>query len=86
MLGETKLDEKAEMKFDIKVFDVSNDFVFKEMFGVYKSEAINSSNQIPFVKYNSTFIANVSYVLEAWQDEIELNYLKFTKPFIYIFF
>ena len=26
---------------------VSNDFVFKEMFGEYKSEAINGSNEIP---------------------------------------
>ncbi|CAM4124509.1 hypothetical protein [Flavobacterium jumunjinense] len=76
LLGETKLDEKAEVKFDIKVFDVSNDFVFKEMFGEYKSEAINGSNEIPFVKYNSTFIANVPYALEAWQDGAELKDVK----------
>lgn len=76
LLGETKLDKKAELKFDIKVFDVSNDFVFKDMFGAYQSEVINDDKELPFIKYHSTFMAEVPYVLKAWQKGIELKNIK----------
>lgn len=67
LLGETSIHEKAELKYDIKLFDVSNDFVFKEQFAEYKSEPIEDK-KIPVIAYNKKFTAKVPYKLEAWQN------------------
>jgi hypothetical protein len=67
MLGEKTLHHKAELNFDVKLFDVSNDFVFKEQIAEYKSDPVDSSKKVPVIKYNSIFLANVPYKLDAWQ-------------------
>lgn len=67
LLGETLIHEKAELKYDIKLFDVSSDFVFKEQFAEYKSEPIEDK-KIPVITYNKKFTAKVPYKLEAWQN------------------
>lgn len=67
LLGETSIHEKAELKYNIKLFDVSNDFVFKEQFAEYKSEPIEDK-KLPIIASNKKFNAKVPYKLEAWQN------------------
>lgn len=67
LLGETSIHEKAELKYDIKLFDVSNDFVFKEQFWEYKSEPIEDK-KLPVITFSKSFNAKVPYKLEAWQN------------------
>lgn len=72
LLGETSIHEKAELKYDIKLFDVSNDFVFKEQFAEYKSEPIEDK-KLPLITFSKSFNAKVPYKLEAWQNGIVLK-------------
>lgn len=76
LLGDTKLDSNAEVKFDIKLFDVSNDFEFKDTFGTYQSEKVKDTTVLPIIKYNASFTAEVPYVLNAWQEGLLLNDIK----------
>lgn len=72
LLGETSIHEKAELKYDIKLFDVLNDFVFKEQFVNYKSEPIEDK-KLPIITSSKKFTAKVPYKLEAWQNGIVLK-------------
>jgi len=66
--GEIHLHEKAVLKFDIKLFDVEKDFVFKTQLNTYQSETIQKEQLIPLLTYVSTFTAEVPYKLDAWQN------------------
>lgn len=77
-LGERQLNSKAELKFDIKLFDVSNDFVFDKQFGEYQSEPIDNKKP-PIVSYTNTFQAIVPYKLDAWQKSKNLRDIEFCK-------
>lgn len=72
VLGQHTLDPNAELKFDVKLFDVSNDFVFQKQFNAYKSEPLNEK-KIPILNHSSTFIAEVPYIQTAWQDGKKLD-------------
>ncbi|GAA4758340.1 MULTISPECIES: hypothetical protein [Flavobacterium] len=72
LLGETSIHEKAELKYDIKLFDVSNDFVFKEQFAEYKSEPIEDK-KLPVIASSKKFNAKVPYKLEAWQNGVSIK-------------
>lgn len=65
-IGNTQLHPKSELKFNIKLFDVTNDFVFNKQFGDYQSEAIREK-KLPVIKYVNSFQADVPYKLEGWQ-------------------
>lgn len=67
LLGQQELDPNAELKFDVKLFDVANDFVFQKQFNEYKSKPVNE-NKIPVLNHRSAFIAEVPYKQNAWQD------------------
>ena len=71
--GTSKLHEKASLNFNIRLFDVANDFVFQKQFGEYQSEPIHKTNVIPVLKYASAFIADVPYKLNAWQKSKNLK-------------
>jgi hypothetical protein len=73
ILGTTKLHHNAELKFDVKLFDVTNDFVFQKQFGEYKSEPVEKSKILPIIKYASVFPADVPYKLNAWQTGQKLK-------------
>ena len=77
-LGESQLNSKAELKFDIKLFDVSNDFVFDKQFGEYQSEPIDNKKP-PIVSYTNTFQTIVPYKLDAWQKSKNLRDIEFCK-------
>lgn len=76
LLGETQLDINANVKFDIKLFDVTNDFIFKEMFGAYQSKKIEEDKILPVINYHSTFVAEVPYELKAWENGKNLKDIK----------
>jgi hypothetical protein len=76
MLGETQLHPKTDLHFNIKLFDVTTDFVFQNQFGEYQSEPIDEKKKLPILKYNSIFQAEVPYKLEAWQNGINLKDVK----------
>ena len=76
MVGEKKLHTKAELKFDIKLFDVANDFVFKKQFGDYKMDPIDEKKIIPIVNHSAIFTAEVPYKLDAWQKGVILKDVK----------
>ncbi|HEY5744999.1 MAG TPA: hypothetical protein VIU12_02885 [Chryseolinea sp.] len=66
----------TNLNFDIKLFDVTHDFVFEKQFGAYQLPPITSSVKLPVVRYASSFSAEVPYVLKAWQNGIDLNEMK----------
>ncbi|MGM9476734.1 hypothetical protein ACS5PU_09895 [Pedobacter sp. GSP4] len=72
--GDLELHPKSEVKFDIKLFNCSNDFVFNQQFGDYKSELVGE-NKIPLLKYVNSFKAEVPYQLEAWQKGKDLKHI-----------
>lgn len=76
LLGESRIDTKAELKFDIKLFDVTNDFIFKEMFGAYQSQKVEEDKILPVINYHSTFLADVPYELKAWEEGENLKDVK----------
>jgi hypothetical protein len=71
--GSTQLEPAAQLKFDIKLFDVSNDFQFKESFASYVSSPVDASVQIPTIQHSDHFTAKVPYTLDAWQNGQELK-------------
>lgn len=75
ILGETKLNQKAELRFNIKLFDVTNDFVFEKQFNEYQSEYVEDK-KLPIIKYVDVFQAEVPYKLNAWQNGENLNDIK----------
>ena len=70
--GELKLSPKADLKFNLKLFDVSNDFVFEKQFGEYQSKAIDEQS-IPALQDTDVFDAEIPYKLEAWQNGLNLK-------------
>jgi hypothetical protein len=74
-IGSTELHSKSELKFNIKLFDVSNDFVFNKQFCDYQSEPIQKKG-IPIIKCINTFLAEVPYKLSAWQNGENLKNIK----------
>lgn len=66
-IGDRQLHSKTELKFNIKLFDVFNDFVFDKQFGDYQSESIDEK-KLPIIKYLNSFQADVPYKLDAWQN------------------
>lgn len=76
LLGETSIHPKAELKYDIKLFDVSNDFVFQKQFGEYKSDPVDESTKLPVITSAKQFTAEVPYKLAAWQEGIEIKEAK----------
>lgn len=75
VLGEMQLHPKANLRFKVMLFDVTNDFVFKEQFEEYQSENIGDQ-QLPIIKKRGVFKAEVPYKLEAWQNGVDLNDVK----------
>ncbi|MFW0714712.1 hypothetical protein [Pedobacter sp. N23S346] len=71
-LGDLELHPKSEVKFNIKLFDCANDFVFNQQFGDYKSEIVGEK-KIPLLKYVNSFKAEVPYQLDAWQNGKDLK-------------
>lgn len=71
-IGDLKLHQKSELKFNIKLFDVMGDFNFEQQFGDYQSESVGEK-KIPILKYANTFNAEVPYNLNAWQNGKNLN-------------
>ncbi|MBB6240489.1 hypothetical protein HDC90_005166 [Pedobacter sp. AK013] len=65
-IGDLELHNKSEVKFNIKLFDVANDFVFNQQFGDYQSDPVGEK-KLPIIKYMNSFQADVPYNLDAWQ-------------------
>ncbi|GGH19868.1 hypothetical protein [Pedobacter zeae] len=74
-LGDLELHPKSEVKFNIKLFDCTSDFVFDQQFGEYQSEIVGEK-KIPVLKYVNSFKAEVPYQLEAWQKGKNLKNIK----------
>ncbi|NIF04427.1 hypothetical protein F3J23_03140 [Chryseobacterium sp. Tr-659] len=74
-IGDWQLHRKSELKFNIKLFDVADDFVFDKQFGDYHSEAIEDKKK-EVIKHISSFEAEVPYQLSAWQDGRNLEDIK----------
>ena len=72
-IGTSKLHDKASLSFNIRLFDVANEFVFQKQFGEYQSEPIDKKKVIPVVKHASAFLADVPYKLNAWQKSKNLK-------------
>ncbi|MBL3547498.1 hypothetical protein [Chryseobacterium sp. KMC2] len=73
--GQTEIDKQAELKFNIKLFDVTNNFVFDKQFGDYQSKPVEDK-KLPVIRYESSFDADVPYKLTAWQDGMNLKDVK----------
>ncbi|PWN70529.1 hypothetical protein C1631_011215 [Chryseobacterium phosphatilyticum] len=73
--GKTELDKEAELKFNVKLFDVTNNFVFDSQFGEYQSKPVEDQ-KLPVIRHNATFKAEVPYMLNAWQKGRNLKDVK----------
>ncbi|PQL92359.1 hypothetical protein [Apibacter adventoris] len=77
--GTTVLDTKAYLNFDIKLFDVTNDFIFKESFGEYRSTPVGKDLKLPIISYENHFQADVPYSFEGWKTGENLKDLENVK-------
>lgn len=80
LLGQINLDEKADVSYDIKLFEVSNGFQFQQQSNDYKSPKITS--KLPAIINEDIFEANIPYKLDAWQDSSNLNKVKDIKTLL----
>jgi len=61
---EQLVNKNAEFKYDIKLFDVSNnDFSFKQQLGGYQFPPVDTSKPHLELNYETTFMAEVPYVI-----------------------
>ncbi|AZA84852.1 hypothetical protein C1637_18905 [Chryseobacterium lactis] len=75
VVGQTEIDQQAELRFNIKLFDVVNNFVFDKQFGEYQSKPVEDK-KLPVIRYESSFEAEVPYTLNAWQNGTDLKDVK----------
>ncbi len=73
--GQTELDSAADLRFKVLLFDVSNDFVFQEQYEEFQSGPV-VEQKLPIIIMTGKFVANVPYVLKAWQDGQDLVNIK----------
>jgi len=71
--GQTTLDPEALLEFDVKMFDVQNDFVFKEQLCSYTFAKVNPEKSLPVERYRTEFIATVPYQLKGWTKGVPLK-------------
>ncbi len=77
-VGEIQLHKKADLRFKIMLFDVTNDFKFQKQFEEYQSKPIGDQ-KLPIIKKNGVFEAKVPYKLKAWKNGSDLNDIKDVK-------
>ncbi|WP_159090880.1 hypothetical protein [Aquimarina aquimarini] len=77
-VGEIQLHPKADLRFKVMLFDVTNDFKFQNQFDEYQSKSIGDQ-KLPIIKKNGVFDAKIPYKLKAWQNGINLNDVKDVK-------
>ncbi|HMG08451.1 MAG TPA: hypothetical protein VK609_08065, partial [Mucilaginibacter sp.] len=76
LAGQHTVSSKAEFKYDIKVFDVTNDFQFKEQLPGYQFPPVNTSTPHPVFVHESSFNAEVPYTIQAYQNGTDLKLVK----------
>ncbi|WP_146052687.1 hypothetical protein [Aquimarina sp. I32.4] len=76
--GEIELHPKANLRFKVMLFDVTNDFKFQNQFDEYQSKPIGDQ-KLPIIKKNGVFEAEIPYKLKAWQNGTDLNDVKDVK-------
>ena len=68
-----KIDLTAELKFNLKLFNAKDDFLFQNQFGEYHSQISEEDRIATISKYKSDFEAEVPYNLQSWQKGIVLK-------------
>lgn len=71
--GQITLDPAAMLDFDIKLYDVEWDFVFKEQLVGHKFDAVDATKKLPVERHRTEFLANVPYRLQGWQSGTNLK-------------
>ena len=71
--GEHTISPKAEFKYDIKVFDVTNDFQFMNQLPGYQFPPIDTSKVHLSLEDSKSFNAEVPYTLQAFQNGVDLR-------------
>ena len=71
--GQLSLDPAAMLKFNIKLYDVDKDFVFKEQLAAYQFAPVKEEQKIPVLRHQLTFNATVPYQLKGWQEGTNLK-------------
>lgn len=67
------IDLSAELKFNLKLFNAKDDFIFQNQFGEYHSQISEEDRIAAISKYKSDFEAEVPYNLQSWQKGIVLK-------------
>ncbi|MGS2762167.1 hypothetical protein [Sinomicrobium sp. M5D2P9] len=70
--GTKTLHPRASLRFKVMLFDVTNDFMFKEQLNEYQTREVGD-NALPVLTEAGTFSAQVPYTLAAWQNGADLN-------------
>jgi hypothetical protein len=71
--GNTSLEHEAELKYNIKLFDVTNGFEFLEELPGHKFPIIDKEKSLPALAYASVFEAAIPYKVDGWLNGKPLN-------------
>lgn len=71
--GQLVLDPAAKLEFEVKLYDVEREFVFKEQVAGHKFSPVDPEKKLPVERYRTEFLASVPYSLKGWQNGILLK-------------
>jgi hypothetical protein len=66
--GSTSLEYEAELKYNIKLFDVTNGFEFLEELPGHQFPAIDKEKPLPALAHATVFEASIPYKVDGWLD------------------
>lgn len=76
LMGQSQLSPKAQLSYNIKLYDTSNGFQFKEEYKGFESKKINDKI-VSIISNTSFFEANIPYQLrDYWIDGKEIKEIK----------
>lgn len=73
MSGTTVLHPNAELKYNIKLFDVVYDFVFKEEQAGHTFPKVDSNGMLPIMMHTHLIDAAVDYSISGWENGVDLD-------------
>jgi hypothetical protein len=73
LAGTPTVNLHAEFKYDIKVFDVTNGFRFKEMLPGYQFPPVDGSKPHTVLTHETSFTADVPYTVQGYQNGADLR-------------
>lgn len=71
--GNITLDANASLSYQLKLYDISQGFDYKETLLTYTFPKVDGEKRLPVLQKADQFIATVPYLLKGWTDGENLN-------------